>query len=647
MVVAVTCSTARRATAYIHSAPMILCTTCQAPLADDATFCVTCGNKVVTQAGPYGAAPTDGSLAMGQVVDGKYRVERVLGEGGMGVVYLARSIHTDVEVVIKAVLPEIAHRADIRQRTLDEGKALARIDHPNVVQLKAVVLDERQLLLIMQYIEGDDLEKRIIKHAQMRQPMPVDEVLRIFKMVLAGVSAAHAEGVIHRDLKPANILIRAKDGVAKVTDFGIAKPMAEAQEGKGKTKGVIGSVHYMAPEQVRGQRDLDRRVDVYALGIVLFQMLTGRIPFDSDNTYDTMRMQIEEPLPAVSPTRPDLPAALDGILQQACAKDREHRFPNCEAFLEAIESLGTVQSPAQHAAAAPAGSTIPQGPASPSLSPGTAPTMAQPAIPQGPPYASGPQPGMPVPAQTAPSGPHYPPTGGYGPPPATHGTITGQPATYAAPAPSGRSWILPAAGGAFLLLLLGIGLAAGIGVTNNQGNDGQGPAASSEPSSKPSSAPPPVKDPLEPYAGIWASESGRRMKAVVVGDRLEFQVVDASEFGRQGYNSGEARFVLRPVPNEDGAFVVEDRIRPVPPAGYRYVGADARNTCVAVWKDAGGNPLRGQGLGDRLDIDLAKIEPTVANFVRSGRTVTSCRGLEKLEGTRIPTVLRRPSVAGP
>ncbi|MCA9619600.1 MAG: serine/threonine protein kinase, partial [Myxococcales bacterium] len=142
------------------------------------------------------------TLVQGQIVDGKYRVLRVLGEGGMGVVYLARSIHTDVDVVIKSVHPEYAHRADIRQRTLDEGKALARIDHPNVVPLKSVVVDDGQLLLVMQYIEGVDLEQRILRHVELGKPMPFEEVLRIFRMVLHGVGAAHDEGVIHRDLKP-------------------------------------------------------------------------------------------------------------------------------------------------------------------------------------------------------------------------------------------------------------------------------------------------------------------------------------------------------------------------------------------------------------------------------------------------------------
>src|ERR1700722_16361415 len=179
-------------------------------------------------------------LAAGTLIDKKYAALRVLGEGGMGVVYLARDIHTGLAVVVKAVRSELAHRDDVRARTLAEGRALAQIDHPNVVHLRAVAVEGLQLFLVMQYIEGESLDKIIAGHVERREPMPVEEALAIFRQVAAGVAAAHQEGVIHRDLKPANVLLRRKDRVAKVTDFGIA--LVPSDTSRPQTRGILGSL---------------------------------------------------------------------------------------------------------------------------------------------------------------------------------------------------------------------------------------------------------------------------------------------------------------------------------------------------------------------------------------------------------------------
>src|SRR5882724_10763107 len=189
----------------------------------------------------------------------------------------------------------------------------------------------------MQFIDGEALDHMIERHVASRTPMPIPLVLSIFRMVLRGVGAAHAEGLIHRDLKPANILIRKKDGVAKVTDFGIAKGEDDAKAGRGVTKGIIGSLSYMAPEQVRGQRDLDKRVDIYALGIVLFELLIGRVPFEAPSDFELMRMHTEAPLPSIAQMRPELPRMLDEIVQRACAKDRASRFNSTDEFVAALE----------------------------------------------------------------------------------------------------------------------------------------------------------------------------------------------------------------------------------------------------------------------------------------------------------------------
>ncbi|MCA9619601.1 MAG: protein kinase, partial [Myxococcales bacterium] len=510
------------------------------------------------------------------------------------------------------------------------------------------------------------------------------------------------------DLKPANILIRSKDGVAKVTDFGIARPEGEANRGGGNTtKGIIGSAHYMAPEQVKGLRDLDRRVDIYALGIMLFQMLTGRVPFDSDNTFDIMRQQIEEPLPSITPGRPDLPPQIDGILQQACAKDRENRFPTCEAFLQRLAPFG------QAAAGAP-GPTIPAGPADladtalgaayPDLGPlmpqdgttpglgggmanpgvtpptpvgpsGPVPTVAQPMVQAPPGYMMGqapmgqapmgqaPMPQTPMPQTPMPMGqpgpmPNTPmpmmgPPGAYGPPTGAmpaHGTITGGASALPPSQPSSKIWIFPAVGAVLfagvLTLLFTSGVIGGgqketlpdpIATDSTSGGDEGGPEPATTNPGKPSA---PAGD-LSHYEGMWVAESGRELRATVVGDRIEFQVVTPSQFAPQPYNAGEARFVLHPVPDEKDHFTVEDRIRPVIPAGYVYDSANARTTCLAVFKEVSATPLKAEVNGDRLDVEFAKVEPTLANFALAGKQIMSCRGLEQLRASKIPGVFHK------
>jgi hypothetical protein len=581
----------------------------------------------------------------------------------MGVVYLAREIHTDGEVVLKAVRPEIAHRKDVRERTLAEGKALGRIDHTNVVQLKSVVVEGKGLWLVMQYVDGESLEQSLARYASTRQPMPVDEVFRIFRQIVAGVSAAHREGLIHRDLKPGNILIRRKDGVVKVTDFGIAKVEEDAQAGRGQTRGFIGSPHYTSPEQVTGQRDLDRRVDIYALGIMLYEMLAGRVPFEGDSAFEIMRLQAEAPMPRLSEARPDLPAAISEAILKACAKDRAGRFGSGEELLAAVDAAltsaafgATVQAGPDVAAAEllPAGGLpMPPGPSVP----------LGPSMPTGPAMPTGPFVAAPTPAPTGayaqapaphlyPTGPHraasYPPgaMAGYG-----LGTVTGQ-ATALPPHGSGAgiAWIL----GLLALVVVGLGIGAlllfgvvpwpgrgprqvtGPDVTSSAEEDGGGAATTS--------ATVEARSPLAALEGRWISEAKREFQAVLVSDdALEFRVVDSAQHNGQPYVKDEARFVLHPVVGSRTEFEVEDRVRPRPPQGCEYDLNAARNSCFGVWTEAEGKPLRAMASGNRLSVDFAYIEPTSgANFILEGKRVTGCRGLKKLPVTRVPANLQRP-----
>ena len=644
------------------------CPACTADLPEGSVFCTTCGHRMVLNApgptvpgAPPAAAPgaataaavgdpgraSTGYAALGAVVDGKYTIERVLGEGGMGVVYLAREVHTGMEVVLKAVRGEIAHRADMRERTLAEGRALARIDHPNVVQLKAVVVEEGRMWLVMQFIEGENLEDVIQRHVQQRQPMPLAEALGVFRQILSGVAAAHNEGVIHRDLKPANILIRRKDHCVKVTDFGIAKGEDDAQQGRGQTQGIIGSLFYMSSEQVRGQRDLDRRVDIYALGIVLYEMLTGQVPFNSDNTFELLRMHVEGVMPSVLGIRPDVPPQIDHIIQTACSKDRDHRYPSCEEFLRALDTLGAAGNAAT--VMAPPTAAFPARPAAGLAPPGHTQIPSQP-----PPGMM--QPGM-APPGMGPSGmyPHAP------------GTITGQPAVFNAPGGRPRKSNAGlfiaigalAAGGATVGVLFGTGVIGGGGETSHAGNsteststghtggtakppESQKPAPSSSTPLEPSAAP--KKSPLAELAGRWRSEAGNDYEAVPVGKGdnmvVEFRIVDPAQFGDRGYNQDEPRFVLSPSGDGDKVFDVDDRIRPRLPIGTSLDSA-ARGSCLIVVKDVRGDPLHANLRGGQLQVEFTKLEPTAANFTVAGTTVVGCKGLEKLDTAKGPQTYTR------
>lgn len=552
-------------------------------------------------AGPSVGAPAPlratPALAAGSLVDGKYEIERLLGEGGMGVVYLARDIHTRTEVVIKAIRSEYAHRAEFRARILDEGRALARIDHQNVVRLNAVVVEPGAMYLVMQFIEGESLEQRIARYAQARTPMPVNEAVRIFRQVSLGVGAAHREGVIHRDIKPANILIRTRDEVAKVTDFGIAKAEEDARAGRGQTKGIIGSLLYMAPEQLKGRRDLDKRVDIYALGLVLYEMLVGTPPFDAPSEFDIMRMHLEAPLPRVSSMRPDVPADLDDLMQRACAKDREQRFASTDDIVAMLDRAVTVQA------------TAPRTTALEPLAQVRQVTAAHP--------------------------------------------MQWQPPVQAEPEPGGSRRVLVFA----LLSVLAVLIGAGFGAVYAMGWLGElGPESSNPPrredlpQSHADDAQPTASAPaasatqasLPALVGLWKSEAGRPYEAVMMGQALEFRVREPSaQQQAQGYVAGEARFKLNPLPGDDQSFAVEDKIRPLPPQQYPYDLASARSTCQEVWSSVNGQPLRAHYDGKRLNVELVKVEPTINNFtIRNGKAV-GCVGLGKAKTSKITESLTR------
>ena len=572
---------------------MLVCHVCANENPDLAAVCGRCGAELRRGAATVPGAPLAAAVGHppeplaarfrpGVIVNGKYRIESVIGEGGMGVVYLATDVNTDAKVVVKALLPELARDPEFRARVRGEARALAHIDHPNVVRLNAVVASEDALLLVMQYVEGQSLDRLIQTHTAMRAPFPLDAALSLFRQIVMGVGAAHAEGVVHRDIKPGNVLVRAKDGVAKVTDFGIAKDEADAKAGRGQTRGIIGSLWYMSPEQLTGRRDVDKRVDIYALGILLFELLTGRVPFDAASDYEIMKLHVEAPLPRVSAVRSDVPAAIDDVLQRACAKDREQRFSSCAELLAAIDAATTDARPRPATKRLP----IDEGPSS----------VAPPSI---------------GPASTA---------------------------AVDEPAVKSRGPLVALA----IVVALGALGAGGWAFLGGTKDPLPAPSASAPPHVSvpaPSSPPPAVKDALAALAGRWVSDSGRHYDAALGPDGLDLRVRDPAEFAGQNYEAGEARFTLLRT-SDPAAFGVQDKLRPVPPKGTTYAPI-SRPTCQELWTEIRGAPLRATFDGAKLRVDLVKVTPDKSAFDIKAAKVVGCEKLGSSAAERIESTLTR------
>ncbi len=264
-----------------------------------------------------------------------YTIEGEIGRGGMGVVYRARDERLQRRVAIKVLPPELAFSSEIRARFTREAQTAARLSHPHIVPIHDVGEGQGIVYFVMGLIEGESLAARIRRRGR----VPAEETRRIIRETADALSAAHAVSVIHRDIKPDNILLEGTRGRVVVTDFGIAKALSATSGATLTSAGMaIGTPSYMSPEQAAGERDIDGRSDLYSLGIVAYQMLSGELPFNAPTVAGILMKQITETAPLLHEKYPDIPEDLSLAVARCLEKDPENRWPSADALRRSLES---------------------------------------------------------------------------------------------------------------------------------------------------------------------------------------------------------------------------------------------------------------------------------------------------------------------
>ena len=257
-----------------------------------------------------------------------YEIKKLLGEGGMGNVYLAEHTQLGRKVAVKSLHPQLVKNEGLRARFKNEASTMAHLQHPKIVTLYDYVEEEDGLFLIMEFVEGLPLDEYIREKSG---PIPSEIAIPMMMQILDAFSYAHSKGIVHRDIKPSNIIISDRDEI-KILDFGIAKLLSEAGNKLTKTGTQMGTVFYMSPEQVQG-KDIDIRSDIYSLGVTFYQMLTGISPYDGMTTeFEVYSKIVSEPLPNASSLYPGVPEFLDKVILKSTAKNKADRFQSCEEF---------------------------------------------------------------------------------------------------------------------------------------------------------------------------------------------------------------------------------------------------------------------------------------------------------------------------
>jgi serine/threonine protein kinase len=389
------------------------------------------------------------STRIGSTIAG-YRLEALLGRGGMSVVYLAEHLRLGRKVALKLLAPALSQDADFRERFERESRRAAEIDHPNIIPVFDAGEADGALFIAMRYVKGSDLKSMLEREGA----LGVGRTLYLLEQAGAALDAAHVRDLVHRDVKPANILVEQPSEHVFLSDFGIVK-QTTASRGLTRTGIFVGTVDYAAPEQIEGQ-GVDARTDVYALGCVLYECLTGRIPFAREGEVAVMHAHLTEAPPQVTAVRSDLPTGLNSVIARAMAKNRDERFQSCGELIGAARAAALQR---------PTGPTAQVSDAAGLAAGAPATALADAASPQSEAWS---EPGVP---------PTGPPTGPPAPPPA-------------APKPARRlpSWVA---------LVAAVVAAAVAGIVVWAVTRDSEPSSSASPPSAPQ---PPAEPPAEPSA---------------------------------------------------------------------------------------------------------------------------------------------------
>ncbi len=269
-------------------------------------------------------------IAKGQKINDRYEIEKLIGEGGMANVYLARDTILDRKVAVKVLRGDLAGDEKFVRRFQREALSASSLSHPNIVEIYDVGEDDGNFYIVMEYIEGKTLKQLIKK----RGVLSLSETMDIMLQLLDALATAHDSYIIHRDIKPQNIMIK-ESGLVKITDFGIAMALNNAQ--LTQTNSVMGSVHYLPPEQASGKGSTIRS-DIYSLGILMFEMLTGKMPFKGDTAVEIALKHMKEPLPSVRALNPVVPQSVENIILKAAAKNPKNRYRDVRQMADDIKT---------------------------------------------------------------------------------------------------------------------------------------------------------------------------------------------------------------------------------------------------------------------------------------------------------------------
>jgi serine/threonine-protein kinase len=275
---------------------------------------------------------------LGTLLSGRYRLDARIGSGGMSTVYRAFDTTLEREVAIKLMNREIASKPEQLERFRREARAVAQLSHPHIVGIIDAGEDSGRPYIVFEYVEGETLKQRIRRLGR----LPIEEAVAYAIEIARALEAAHARHIVHRDVKPQNVLID-EEGSAKVTDFGIARTLDDEEEGLTADGRVLGTTDYVSPEQALGH-PVTGQSDLYSLGIVLFEMLTGDVPYRGENQVAVAMKHVREPLPDVQVRRPEVSAALAAVVDRATDKELAHRYPDAPAMIADLEDALSIEA---------------------------------------------------------------------------------------------------------------------------------------------------------------------------------------------------------------------------------------------------------------------------------------------------------------